>query len=65
MEPLPEPAPSGYREVIIAREDVDKLRPMVVLDGNRVRWCHLDKMVLPNSHRHGCSKPERTPEVLW
>ena len=37
VEPLPEAAPSGYREVIIAREDVDKPRPMVDPDGNRVR----------------------------
>jgi catechol 2,3-dioxygenase-like lactoylglutathione lyase family enzyme len=37
MEPLPEASPSGYREVIIAREDVDKPRPMVDPDGNRVR----------------------------
>jgi hypothetical protein len=26
LEPLPEAAPSGYREVIIARDDVDKPR---------------------------------------
>jgi catechol 2,3-dioxygenase-like lactoylglutathione lyase family enzyme len=37
MEPLPEAAPSGYRELIIAREEVDKPRPMVDPDGNRVR----------------------------
>jgi len=37
MDPLPEAAPSGYREVIIAREDVDDPCPMVDPDGNRVR----------------------------
>jgi hypothetical protein len=35
-EPLPATAPSGYREVIIAREGVEKPRSMVDPDGNRV-----------------------------
>jgi catechol 2,3-dioxygenase-like lactoylglutathione lyase family enzyme len=37
MDPLPEAAPSGYREVIIAREDVRDPCRMVDPDGNRVR----------------------------
>jgi catechol 2,3-dioxygenase-like lactoylglutathione lyase family enzyme len=37
MDRLPEAAPSGYREVIIAREDVDEPCPMVDPDGNHVR----------------------------
>jgi hypothetical protein len=37
VEPLPEAAPSGYRELIIAREGVPEPRPMVDPDGNRVR----------------------------
>src|SRR5258708_3242802 len=36
-EPLPAAAPSGYRELIIAREGVEKPRSMVDPDGNRVR----------------------------
>jgi catechol 2,3-dioxygenase-like lactoylglutathione lyase family enzyme len=37
MEPLPDAAQSGYREVIIARKEVEKPHPMVDPDGNRVR----------------------------
>jgi len=36
-EPLPEAAPGGYRELIIAREGLQKPRRMVDPDGNRVR----------------------------
>ena len=36
-EPLPEAASSGYRELIIAREGLQKPRRMVDPDGNRVR----------------------------
>jgi hypothetical protein len=36
-EPLPAAAPSGYRELIISREGVEKPRSMVDPDGNRVR----------------------------
>jgi catechol 2,3-dioxygenase-like lactoylglutathione lyase family enzyme len=36
-EPLPEAARSGYRELIIAREDLQKPRRMVDPDGNRVQ----------------------------
>jgi catechol 2,3-dioxygenase-like lactoylglutathione lyase family enzyme len=36
-EPLAPAAPSGYRELIVARDGVDKPRPMVDPDGNRVR----------------------------
>ncbi len=36
-EPLPAAAPSGYRELIIASEGVEKPRSMVDPDGNRVR----------------------------
>jgi hypothetical protein len=36
-EPLPAAAPSGYRELIIAREGIEKPHPMVDPDGNRVR----------------------------
>jgi len=37
LEPLPEAAPSGYRELIIARDDLQKPRRMVDPDGNRVQ----------------------------
>ncbi len=37
VEPLPEAAPSGYRELIIARDGVQEPRRMVDPDGNRVR----------------------------
>ena len=37
VEPLPEAAPSGYRELIIAREDVKTPLRMTDPDGNRVR----------------------------
>jgi catechol 2,3-dioxygenase-like lactoylglutathione lyase family enzyme len=37
VEPLPEAAPSGYREVIIAREGLQAPRRMVDPDGNRVQ----------------------------
>jgi catechol 2,3-dioxygenase-like lactoylglutathione lyase family enzyme len=36
-EPLPAAAPSGYRELMIAREGVQKPRLMVDPDGNRVQ----------------------------
>jgi lactoylglutathione lyase len=36
-ETLPQAAPSGYRELIIAREGLQKPRPMVDPDGNRVQ----------------------------
>ncbi|WJR75560.1 VOC family protein [Bradyrhizobium sp. NP1] len=36
-EPLPEAAPSGYRELIIAREGLQKPRRMADPDGNRVQ----------------------------
>jgi catechol 2,3-dioxygenase-like lactoylglutathione lyase family enzyme len=36
-EPLPEAAPGGYRELIIAREGLPKPRRMVDPDGNRVQ----------------------------
>jgi catechol 2,3-dioxygenase-like lactoylglutathione lyase family enzyme len=36
-EPLPGAAPSGYRELIIAREGLQKSRRMVDPDGNRVQ----------------------------
>jgi len=36
-EPLPEAAPSGYRELIIAREGLQKPRRMIDSDGNRVQ----------------------------
>jgi catechol 2,3-dioxygenase-like lactoylglutathione lyase family enzyme len=36
-EPLPEAAPSGYRELIIAREGIDKPRRMADPDGNRIQ----------------------------
>jgi catechol 2,3-dioxygenase-like lactoylglutathione lyase family enzyme len=36
-EPLPEAAPSGYRELIIAREGLKTPRRMVDPDGNRVQ----------------------------
>ena len=37
LEPLPSAAPSGYRELSIAREGIETSRPMVDPDGNRVR----------------------------
>jgi catechol 2,3-dioxygenase-like lactoylglutathione lyase family enzyme len=36
-EPLPDAARSGYRELVIAREGVEKPRAMVDPDGNRVQ----------------------------
>ena len=36
-QPLPTAAPSGYRELIIARDSVEKSQSMVDPDGNRVR----------------------------
>jgi catechol 2,3-dioxygenase-like lactoylglutathione lyase family enzyme len=36
-EPLPEAAPSGYRQLIIAREGLQEPRRMVDPDGNRVQ----------------------------
>lgn len=35
-DPLPAAAPSGYLELLIAREGVDRARPLVDPDGNRV-----------------------------
>ena len=35
-EPLPDNPPSGYRELMIAREDIATPRPMTDPDGNRV-----------------------------
>ena len=37
IEPLPEAAPSGYRELVIAREGVETPRALIDPDGNRVR----------------------------
>jgi catechol 2,3-dioxygenase-like lactoylglutathione lyase family enzyme len=37
FEPLPDAAPSGYRELVIAREGVETPRAMVDPDGNKVR----------------------------
>ena len=37
VEPLPEAAPSGYHELIIAREGLQEPRRMVDPDGNRVQ----------------------------
>jgi catechol 2,3-dioxygenase-like lactoylglutathione lyase family enzyme len=37
FEPLPDAAPSGYRELVLARDGVEKPRVMVDPDGNRVR----------------------------
>jgi catechol 2,3-dioxygenase-like lactoylglutathione lyase family enzyme len=37
VEPLPAAAPSGYRELIVAREGVQQRRDLVDPDGNRVR----------------------------
>jgi len=37
VEPLPAAAPSGYRELIIAREGVERPRAMADPDGNRIR----------------------------
>jgi catechol 2,3-dioxygenase-like lactoylglutathione lyase family enzyme len=37
VDPLPEAAPSGYRELIIAREGLQRPLPMVDPDGNRIR----------------------------
>jgi len=37
LEPLQSAAPSGYRELSIAREGIETSRPMVDPDGNRVR----------------------------
>src|ERR1700761_8864376 len=37
IEPLPEAAPSGYRELMIARDGLKEPQAMVDPDGNRVR----------------------------
>jgi catechol 2,3-dioxygenase-like lactoylglutathione lyase family enzyme len=37
VEPLPEAAASGYRELIVAREGLQKPRQMVDPDGNRIQ----------------------------
>jgi lactoylglutathione lyase len=37
VEPLPEAPPSGYRELIVTRESLQKPRRMVDPDGNRVQ----------------------------
>src|SRR5262245_49633334 len=37
VETLPEAAPSGYRELMIAREGVQEPQPMFDPDGNRIR----------------------------
>jgi catechol 2,3-dioxygenase-like lactoylglutathione lyase family enzyme len=37
VEPLPEAPPSGYRELIVARESLQKPRRMVDPDGNRIQ----------------------------
>jgi hypothetical protein len=47
-EPLPAAAPSGYRELIISREGVEKPRSMVDPDGNRVRLVPPDMMASAN-----------------
>src|SRR6202000_179473 len=36
-EPLPDAAPSGYRELIVAREGVEAPPALIDPDGNRVR----------------------------
>jgi catechol 2,3-dioxygenase-like lactoylglutathione lyase family enzyme len=36
LEPLPDAAPSGYRELIVAREGIGEPRSMVDPDGNRI-----------------------------
>ena len=48
VDPLPEAAPSGYRELIIAREGVQDPRRMADPDGNRVR-------LVPKGH-HGITQ---------
>jgi len=65
-EPLPAAAPSGYRELMIAREGVEEPRSMVDPDGNRVRlvppgleWHH------PTSHKDGSPEPQRTLQVSY
>ena len=58
-EPLAEAAPSGYRELVIAREGLQKPRRMVDPDGNRVQ------LVPPGYDGVTQSKPQRTPEILW
>ncbi len=35
-EPMPAAAPSGYRELLIARDGIDAPRPLIDPDGNRV-----------------------------
>src|ERR1700761_5237211 len=37
VEPLPDAAPSGYRALVIAREDVETPHDMLDPDGNRLR----------------------------
>lgn len=42
VDPLPEAAPSGYRELVVVRDGLQKPWSMVDPDGNRVRWCRED-----------------------
>jgi catechol 2,3-dioxygenase-like lactoylglutathione lyase family enzyme len=37
VEPLPSAAPSGYRELVVAREGIETPRSMADPDGNRIR----------------------------
>ncbi|MHC2436429.1 hypothetical protein [Bradyrhizobium sp. USDA 4451] len=42
VEPLPDAPPSGYRELIVAREGVAAPQRMVDPDGARIAWWHPD-----------------------
>ena len=39
LAPLPDAAPSGYRELLIAKPGLDRVRQLVDPDGNRVNLC--------------------------
>ncbi len=75
-EPLPAAAPSGYRELIIASEGVEKPRSMVDPDGNRVRLvppghdgiCQLASGVSVNtvgSMATSSASPNSPGRVVW
>ena len=50
-EPLPDNPPSGYRELLIARDDVAVPQPMIDPDGNRV-VAGAEGHVRNRTHRH-------------
>jgi lactoylglutathione lyase len=62
--PLPQAAPSGYRELVITRDGLRQSQRMVDPDGNRVRLVPKEDDGVTR-RCHGSPKPRRTPQVLW